>query len=100
MANVRVSWAVSFANVPPTTPALDSFRVSVGVPGSLPVAEAIIPDLAVRDADFDVPNGTGYVASVNLVSADGSVSGPAPALSSPFDVSSLPVPIGVTVTFP
>jgi len=99
MAIVRVAWVAAFQNVPPTTPPLDSWKVAVGIPGSAPAADVVVTDLAIREADLDVANGVGYVASVGLVSADGTATGPG-ASSSPFDVAALPVPISVSVTFP
>lgn len=97
MATVLVSWQATNRTVPPTTPPLDSWNVAAAVPGQPAAASLTIADLAVRSANLDVPDGDGYVATVTLASADGSVIGPSVA-STPFSVKTLPVPTSVAVS--
>jgi len=99
MATVLVSWQAVNRTVPPTIPPLDSWKVAAAIPGQADAAGLVIADLGVRSAGLDVPDGDGYVATVTLTSADGSVIGPSVA-SSPFSVKTLPVPVSVNVTVP
>jgi len=99
MALVNVAWVAENRTVPPTVPPLDSWKVAIGLPGAPDIASVVINDLTVRAADLDVSDGVGYIATVGLISADGSVTGPA-ASSVPFDVATLPVPVSVSVTIP
>jgi hypothetical protein len=99
MATVNVSWTTQSQSVPPTTPPLDSFRVSAAQPGQPDAAAVIVNDLTATATTLDVPSGTGYVATVALASADGTAIGPS-AVSTPFDVPVAPamLPVPVTVT--
>lgn len=99
MAQVTVAWTVENRSVPPTLPVLDAWKVSVAIPGQPAAGETVLPDLAARTVDLDVPDGSGYVATVALVSQDGAAIGPAVS-SPPFDLRTMPVPVAVTVTVP
>src|SRR5262245_54374156 len=99
MATVVVAWQAENRTLPPTTPPLDSWKVAAGLPGQPAAAAVTIADLAVRTASLDVPDGDGYVATVTLASADGTVIGPS-AASTPFTIKTLPVPTVVNVTVP
>lgn len=98
MAMVTINWTTEDRPVTPTVPPLDSWRASVAGADGVDVVMTTLNRLDARAASVEVPAGAGYVASVALVSADGTIIGPG-ASSSPFDVPLvMGVPVAVSVT--
>lgn len=102
MTIVRVSWVAEMrSGIPATTPPLDTWKVQVLDSTGAAVAMLTQSNLEIRELDLNVPNdsGTGFIAKVGIVSADGTVTGPEIS-SAPFDITQQLVPVTVTTSLP